>query len=366
MNSDTPAPFIELHGDAYELGHQHGAARAEGLRAFLDDGTARLDRLLDAPVSGKALRETLAAFRVEIEAGVPELAEEIRGLADGAGLDADEALLLQLRRELLGYRGTRRPSGDCTTYARVSPGGRATLAQTVDLNGDLDDQTAVLSIRRTGSPRRVMTLSFGGLLGYLGMNSDGLAVGINLVLGGAWEPGVPPYLAVRHVLDNAASVEEALELLHGLRLASSRSLTLCDERHAAWVEAMDGDKRVVRGPALVHANHFLHPDFVPYDELNVFAKNGSLRRWDACSVRLRALPDDAPVDDHLAVLTTPPVFVPDDGDIRRERTVAVVAMRPREGELRLLGSRPDQEARVFSFTGNARSGSARTGGAVRG
>ncbi|MDQ0779976.1 isopenicillin-N N-acyltransferase-like protein [Streptomyces aurantiacus] len=357
MTTGGPAPFIELSGDPYELGRQHGATRAAGLRAFLDDGTARLNHLLDTPVSLDSLAPVLTAFRSEIEAGVPDLAEEIRGLADGAGLGHDEALLLQVRREILGYRSTRRPGGDCTTYARVAAGGHTTLAQTVDLNGDLDDQTGLLSIRRTGSPRRVLMLSFGGLLGYLGMNSDGLAVGINLVLGGPWRPGVPPYLAVRHLLDSAGSVDEALDVLGGLRLASSRSLMLCDERGAAWVEAMDGRTRVMRDTTLVHTNHFLHPQFVPFDELNVFAKNGSLRRLDACAVRLKALPDDASAADHLALLSTPPVFVPDDGDIRRERTVAVVAMRPERRELRLLGSRPFEEAQVFSF--DAAGGAAR-------
>lgn len=344
----TAVPVLELRGDSYELGRQHGAARAAQLRAFLDDGVTRLNHLLDTPVSPAALEPVLAAFRSEIENGVPDLAEEIRGLADGAGITRDEALLLQVRREILGYRSTRRPSGDCTTYARVVAGGHTTLAQTVDLNGNLDDQTGVLVIRRAGTPREVLTLSFGGLLGYLGMNSDGLAVGINLVLGGPWRPGVPPYLAVRHILDHAGSVDGALDLLDGLRLASSRSLMLCDERGAAWAESMDGRIRVVRDTTLVHTNHFLHPDFAPADELNVFAGNGSRRRLSACAERLKALPDDAPLADHLALLSTPPIFVPDNGDIRRERTVASVAMRPALGEVRLRGSGPGTEPQVLT------------------
>ncbi|MGW0705564.1 C45 family autoproteolytic acyltransferase/hydrolase [Streptomyces sp. NPDC002643] len=350
--TEPPIPALQLAGSPYELGRRHGAARARVLRAFLDDGLARLNHLLDTPVSPESLAPAIAAHRAEIEAAVPELAEEILGLADGAGISHEEALLLQLRREILGYRRTRRPEGDCTTYARVGHGpdggAHTTLAQTVDLSGNLDDQTCFLSIRRAGSPREVLMLSFAGLLGYLGLNSDGLAVGINLVLGGEWGPGVPPYLAVRHVLDSAGSVDEALGALEGLRLASSRSLTLCDRDRAAYVEFLDGRMRVVEGSVLVHTNHFLHPDFMPYDELNIFAKNGSLRRLDACAVRLKALPEDASPGDHLGLLSTPPIFVPDNGDIRRERTVAVVAMRPALGEVRLLGSRPCAAPLVFT------------------
>ena len=71
----------------------------------------------------------------------------------------------------------------------------------------------MLDIGRADHGRRSLLLSFGGLLGYLGINSDGLAIGLNLVLGGDWGPGIPPYLAIRHLLDSAGSVAEALELL---------------------------------------------------------------------------------------------------------------------------------------------------------
>lgn len=346
-----PAPLLRLAGDPFELGRQHGGARAAHLRSFLGDGLARLNHLLDSPLSLAGLEPVLAAFDAEIERAVPELAEEIRGLAAGAGISHREALLLQVRREVAGYRTIRRPHGDCTTYARI--GARGTdpvLAQTVDLNGDLEDQTAVLSVRRTGAPREVLVLSFAGLLGYLGLNSDGLAVGINLVLGGRWGPGVPPYLAVRHVLDGAGSVDEALGVLEGLRLASSRSLTLCDTRAntAACVEFLDGRMHVVRAAQPIHTNHFLHPEFIPFDKLNVFARNSSLRRLQACALRLSALPPTASPAEHLALLSTPPIFVPGTGDIRVERTVAVVALRPAVGALHLVEPKPQAVPRVFS------------------
>ncbi|WP_436775347.1 C45 family autoproteolytic acyltransferase/hydolase [Yinghuangia sp. YIM S09857] len=343
------APFLQLTGDPFELGRQHGAARAAALHDFLADGLARTNHLRDEPVPMTALLPMITAFQAEIEAGAPDLAEEIRGLAEGAGLTHPEALLLQMRREIVGYRSTHRPQGDCTTYARVAKNGPDTvLAQTVDLNGNLDDQTGVLSVRKAGSRRDVLVLSFGGLLGYLGMNSDGLAVGINLVLGGRWRAGLPPYLAVRHVLDNAGSVAEGLEVLRGLRLASSRSLMLCDRRGAAYAEFMDGRMQVVEGYRLLHTNHFLHREFIPFDELNVFAKNGSLRRLEACGVRLNALAESASPRDHLDLLSTPPIFVPDNGDIRRERTVAVVVMRPAHGDMHLLGPATTAAPQVFT------------------
>ncbi len=338
-------PFIRAESGPFEAGRLHGAARADDLRAFLDDGLARLNRVMPAPVSMDSLRPALDAYGAEIGVATPDLAEEIRGLAEGAGISNDEALLLQLRREIMGYQ--KIPArGDCTTYARS--GENPVLAQTVDLNGDLDDQIGVLEVARPGSPRRALVLSFGGLLGYLGVNSDGLAVGLNLVLGGDWRPGLPPYLAIRHLLDTASGVDEAVKMIRGMRMASSRSLTLCDTSKTACVEILGDEVRLVDEPA--HTNHFLHPDFAPHDELNIFARNSSLQRLKACVAGIAALPPDAGAEDHFALMSVPPICVADTGDIRRERTVAAVVMLPDRGELHVRPGDPSLSAtRTFKL-----------------
>jgi isopenicillin-N N-acyltransferase like protein len=335
-------PFVRATGTPFELGYQHGAARAAPLRAFLDDGLARLDRLAPAGIPELS---RLADYDAAIADATPALSTELDGLAEGAGLTRSQAVLLQARRELIGYQVIR-PGGDCTTYASRSggPGGGPVLAQTVDLNGDLDDQITVLDLepcQHSGPGRRTLVLSFGGLLGYLGLNSDGLAIGLNLVLGGTWGPGLPPYLAIRHLLDQAGSVAEALEILPGLPLASSRSLTLCDASTVACAELLGGELRLVDAP--VHTNHFLHPDFAPRDELNVFARNSSLLRLRAGQ---QALADRAGGDpeEHFALLSRPPVCVAGTGDLRREKTVAAVVMLPDRGELYLRPGDPSRSA----------------------
>lgn len=344
------APFIRATGEPFEIGYQHGAARAGALRAFLDDGLARISRLAPAPVSLRALSPVLAEYDARITAAAPRLGEEIGGLAAGAGISRAEAVLLQARRELIGYQRVPVPSrGDCTTYASLSdgPGGEPVLAQTVDLNGDLDDQIAVLDVGVSGSGRRALLLSFGGLLGYLGLNSDGLAIGLNLVLGGDWGPGLPPYLAIRYLLDNAGSVADAVEILRDLPLASSRSLMLCDPLSAVCVELLDGEVRIVETAQRVHTNHFLHPDFVRRDQLNVFARNSSLQRLKAAIAGLATVSQagtGAGVEEHFELLSQPPICVAGDGDIRRERTVAAVVLLPARGELYLRPGNPAASA----------------------
>jgi hypothetical protein len=346
----APIPLVRARGTPFAVGAAHGEARRESLRGFIADGLGRLNRVLRPPVSMAELRPMIAAYRAAIQAASPDLAAEIRGLAQGAGISHEQAVLLQLRREVMGYR--KIPAlGGCTAYARTGPaaGGVPVLAQTIDLSGNLDDHIAILDAAYAGSPRRVLVVSFGGLLGFAGLNSDGLAVGINLVLGGDWHPGLPPYLAVRHLLNTASSVAEAVRILLGLPVASSRSILLCDPRESCYAEILDGRVREVRAPESMHTNHYLHPDLAPHDEVNVFARNSSVRRLEACRRALAATPPAASVADHFALLCEPPIRVPDEGDISRDRTVATVVMRPAAGELHVRPGDPAR-ARTQAFT----------------
>ncbi|CAM5560318.1 hypothetical protein SALBM311S_03606 [Streptomyces alboniger] len=348
MTAGGGIPFIRASGDPFAVGRAHGEALAGPLRTFLDDALCRLNKVMPEPVTQDALLPSIAAYRAAVTAALPDQAAEIAGLASGAGITEDEAWLLQLRREIMGYRKVP-TAGDCTTYARTA-GSPPVLAQTVDLNGDLDDYIGVLEIARGDAARRSLVLSFGGLLGYLGLNSDGLAVGLNLVLGGEWRPGVPPYLAIRHLLDTARDVTEALEILRTLPLASSRTLVLCDRDRAVCVEVLGEEFRIIEDAEVAHTNHFLHPDFVPGDEINVFARNSSVRRLKTATAGLGELRPDAGPEEHFALLSQTPIRVPDRGDIRAERTVAAVVLLPDRGELHVRPGDPAlSRTQVFSL-----------------
>ncbi|MGF1428703.1 C45 family autoproteolytic acyltransferase/hydolase [Kitasatospora sp. LaBMicrA B282] len=341
---------IQAAGTPRELGRAHGAALAVRLRAFLDDGLARLNHLTDDPLTLDELRSSIAEYRSEITAVVPDLAEEVAGLAEGAGITEEEAWLLQLRREMMGRRLVP-TGGDCTSYARTGPGTRPVLAQTVDLAADLDSHIAVLQLARTGSPRRVAVLSFHGLLGFLGMNSDGLAIGVNLVTDGLWRPGVTPYLAIRHLLDRAGSVTEALELLAGLTLSSSRNMLLCDPERTVFAELCRNELRVTEpaGGSAAHTNHYLHRDFVPFDRQSLFDRVSSDDRLWAITEGMAEIDPQARAEEYFDVLSRPPVCISDRGEYRVERTVAAAVLRPAERKLHLRPGNPNHSGtRVYT------------------
>ncbi|MBN9047684.1 MAG: peptidase C45 [Rhizobiales bacterium] len=332
-------PFFDLVGTSYQRGHHYGAAAKAKIDEFLRDGLARLDAFqADRPILAD-FEQLLMQYGESISRQTPELFVEITGIAKGAQIPVSAAMLLQCRRELAGYsRFTT--TGDCTTYADLRR--KPILAQTIDLAGDMEDQICVLRNRNNESGRTSLLVSFTGLLGYLGLNDRGLAIGINLVLGGQWRPGIPPYLLIRHLLDTASSVEEAIELLADFDIASSRCFVLCDRTQAAEVEIVNGNVYVRRGNVIAHTNHFLNPQLTKFDELNVFARNGSVRRLTECRRWLDEHHGRAKPEEILDFLSKPPLFVPDRGDRGREKTVAAVVLLPAKGTIYLRPTDPNQ------------------------
>ncbi|HEY0020865.1 MAG TPA: C45 family peptidase [Longimicrobium sp.] len=339
----APRPPLALAGSPYEIGREHGRLLGGEIGAFLADRHARVNLLRRTPLHGRALTRRVRPFLEQIERHLPDVAEELHGLAAGAAIPIESATLLQVRRELIGY--VPFPSGECSTLAQARPGRGPFIAQTIDLNGGVSSLGALLRVeQRTarGAPDYVMyTLS--GLLGFAGMNDAGVAVGINLVLAGRWRPGIPPYLLVRHLL-NQTSVEACIDELARLPRSSSRALTLCDAHRVVTVEMTVDQHRVLEGGPMLHTNHFLHPDLVPADRMNPFSRRSSRDRLQLLRERLPATDTDAPAEVFglLADHSLYPVGIcaHADGNVRREETVAALLMEPAMGVFHAVLGQP--------------------------
>ena len=99
-------PLVEVSGDAYELGYQHGAQAANLIERYL----LWTERLTGQPRD--VLCQRALAFLPYMEKLSPAYVTEVRGLAAGAGISLEEALLCQARAE-----AGKVPEGGCTAFA---------------------------------------------------------------------------------------------------------------------------------------------------------------------------------------------------------------------------------------------------------
>jgi isopenicillin-N N-acyltransferase-like protein len=214
-------------------------------------------------------------FLPHIEAFSPPILEEMRGIADGAGVPLDAVLALNCRSELMfsAARAGRLPS-ECTSFAvapEANAGGRMLLGQNWDWVPFAREVCVLLEVRRKDGPDYA-TVVEAGMVAKVGFNEAGLGLCTNTLVSerDAGRLGVPYHVMLRALLD-AGSVDEAVRVVSSAERALSANYLLADRSGAAAnLETTSGGAagvqvtRPERG-LLAHANHFLSPAFAPGD-----------------------------------------------------------------------------------------------------
>ena len=111
--TDFGFPLVEVYGSSYEMGYQHGVEVAGPVRRYIE----LIEKLTGLPQD--VLSRNALAFLPALRAFSPAFLEEVRGLADGAGISFEQALLCQVRGEAARVAGIQSYQLDegCTAFA---------------------------------------------------------------------------------------------------------------------------------------------------------------------------------------------------------------------------------------------------------
>lgn len=261
LPSAAPAfPVIEVSGDAYELGYQHGAQAAPLIERYL----RWIEKLTAQPRDLLARRSLI--FLPYMEALSKAFVTEVRGLADGAGISFEEALLCQARAE-----AGKIPEGGCTAFAlggSATSDGRLLVGQNQDLEPEYADVAILLRVRPTDGRPDALMFTFAGQLGYSGMNEHGLCHFANALYDAPWQPGLPHYPLKRVMLEQQRA-DDCVALLEQHHTCSAANALIADGEGAVRdVEIRPDAIRVFRDDRpdwVIHANHYLTTDFTRYE-----------------------------------------------------------------------------------------------------
>jgi len=275
----TAIPRVRVAGSAYERGRQYGAQARDRVHR-----SVQAYRHVFAYYTGwdwDTVRRTAAGFEAPIAGFRPSYLEEMRGVADGAGLDPADVLAINVRTEVmyaakarLAPLAARTPPAECSAFAVVpAPGqpGATLIGQNWDWLLHASQTLVVLEARQDDGPDFV-TVVEAGLLAKAGLNAAGLGLVTNALVTEAdvGAPGLPYHVLLRAILD-CATVTQALEVLQAGPRSSSANYLIAHAGGAALdVEAAPGDFTRLyplypdQG-ALLHTNHFLSPGLAPVD-----------------------------------------------------------------------------------------------------
>ena len=270
----TQFPHVRVEGPALDRGRAYGSQARDRVQR-----SVAAYRDVFAHYAGwdwATVRREAARFEAPIAAFRPAYQDEIRGIAEGGGLDPGDVLAINVRTEVMFAATARQAAGQlhapdgCTAFAVVpAPGadGSALIGQNWDWLPHSSETVVVLEARQDDGPDFV-TVVEAGLLAKTGMNSSGLGLVTNALVTDtdAGTPGIPYHVALRAILD-CQTVSDALDALQsGERSSAANYLIAHRDGSAVDVEAAPGDFSQLyllfpQDGVALHTNHFLSPRF---------------------------------------------------------------------------------------------------------
>lgn len=279
---------VSLSGTPYEMGLAHGRACRELIHEF----AASVIKVHQANNSLlKAERSQLTGYCLRnlgfLQQWCPELVEEMRGIADGAGLPFEDILYLNsfleledLRAPGLGGRALPDALWGCTTYnvpPAAAAGGQALLGQTYDMERYYEKFVVLLRITPETGPAQLV-VTFAGVLGVNGMNAAGVAAVINKVVATDARPGVIYPCIMRRALASGRIGDALGAVIFSPRATgmnyqlAGMGVAFCAEVSATAYELLEFEG------AIAHTNHYVSQAMRRFETPNWLSHGGSMVR----------------------------------------------------------------------------------------
>jgi predicted choloylglycine hydrolase len=207
-----------VSGKPRERGKAYGAKFKDAIRAFLDREIYK--SFVGRPNAKEDIVRFAAACGRAIRPYSPLVAEEMEGMAEGAGLTFEEIVLITNHEELW-HRGVIPATHHCTVFGAAPPdteGGDTFVCQTWDWMESVYGLSSMLLWKRPEGPS-VLAYAYPGLWTGAGLNSAGLALCWHSGGGDGKEPrvGIPAYVLIAQILYQEtlmAALDEARRATH--------------------------------------------------------------------------------------------------------------------------------------------------------
>jgi len=348
---ERSANLVVVGGSPYELGLQYGRKCREPIRRGLKVGYSIIAFYNNLTRSQCITK--VQPFLGPLEREVPELVEEMKGIAKGSGVSYEDIAVLNFHGRDL--------AGGCTMLhvgGELMKDGRSITAQTVDWTPALAPYYHIVH-RQPDEGLETIQFTLAGVLGLVGRNTKGLSVFMNILL--TSEPisvGIPAYLMLRLAMQQN-SLSQALSVLKRKKRASPFNYMLSSPSGAYNVEASAKhfSPTEIKGRFYVHTNHCLCSPMSGEDlYVKVTGSKETLERYSTMERRMKKV--------HPGALGVPEVFglfrdhdhYPDSicrhprGNLPREgrmRTIGTVLSREGEGGIWVAYGNPCQSTPKF-------------------
>lgn len=270
---------ISLRGSPFQRGQQYG----QQARALVRQSVQAYERVFahHAQWDWPAVVRHAKTYQAATAEFAPSAVEEMRGIADGAGLGYGDILALNVRSEVMFASGAESSerlaaalANECSAFAvlpEATRDGHTLIGQNWDWLVHARGTVVLVDVRRDDGPD-YLTLVEAGLLAKTGINAVGVAVCTNTLVSvpGGEPGGVPYHVLLRKLLDCESITAATSAVINADKALSANYLLGAADGLAIDLEAVPGGVTAARAlmpehGVLVHANHFLSPDLARTD-----------------------------------------------------------------------------------------------------
>jgi isopenicillin-N N-acyltransferase like protein len=187
MTNPFKLHMLTLEGSPREIGRAHGEQLRPIIQELFQKQNAGFEDYIGMTRPAyldELFKET--QFLQAVEKWTPQALEEVRGIAEGAGLDFRDAFVWQLLDEVDWYNTLKkmpflnRDPNRCSSMgafgAMAEP---ALVAQNADMGKSIDGYGTLLHVKYRDNGFEKFTLTIPGVIGIWGINNHGVGVSMN-------------------------------------------------------------------------------------------------------------------------------------------------------------------------------------------
>jgi predicted choloylglycine hydrolase len=286
---------ITLEGPAYKRGLTYGTKLKNEIRQLMTrwkDNLRETYKMDPDAFIAKFFAKT--NYVAAMKQWTPDLLEEVRGLADGVGVDQSTMLVFQFVDEYW-VNGEDVAAEHCSALGVGRRGAQpALVAQNLDIEGFNDGSQIVLHVKHPDSDLESFVFTPAGIIGANGVNNHGIGICANtLAQLRHGREGLPVACVIRGVLAQK-TFESATEFVHKIQHASGQNYIIGGPEKVVSLECSHGKVSPFSpGEAndlVFHTNHPLSNDDYDAKFRDYLAKNkDALKKPVSTTARFNSL-----------------------------------------------------------------------------
>lgn len=283
MMQDLKLKVVEVSGSHLEMGRQIGEATSPQVKHSIENGRKLLqDAYENLQLSWKGARIQASKYIPFAEERYPQYVEEMRGIAEGAGVRFEDIAVLNV---LEGVTVDALHLSKCTSMAvnqERTVDNQVLIAHNEDWMPEDESDVFLIHARPNDEPA-FLAMTYGGLLPNVGMNEAGIAQTCDSVYTSDRRIGIPRIIVSRAVLAARTPNEAIRRTLIPHRAAGYNHLIVHESGEIYSVEVSARHFALLYGSQgfMVHTNHYLDSEMQHVEKNSDELISTRVRYWRA-------------------------------------------------------------------------------------